>query len=131
MIKYNYRLKLFKQLCLPGDFVMKEKHIDSQSDLISMSNLAGLSYLTIRSSAYIILIRDLCIFNLKNLCQTGYINIRQKVHQCAFHFISFQCTNKKKHFLQLQPSIWPLPTQNTFLSKGPPKLCIQCHLVTP
>ena len=41
---------------MPGDFVTKVKQINSQSDLISMSNFAGPSYLTIRSSVYIILI---------------------------------------------------------------------------
>ena len=37
----------------PGDSVTKVKQINSQSDLISMSSFADLSYLTIRSSVYI------------------------------------------------------------------------------
>ena len=40
----------------PADFVPKVKQINSQSDLISMSSFAGLSYLTIRSFVSIILI---------------------------------------------------------------------------
>ena len=40
---------------IPGDFVKKVKQINNQSDLISMSSFAGPSYLTIRSSVYIIL----------------------------------------------------------------------------
>ena len=41
---------------LPGDFATKVKQINSQSDLTSMSSLASPSYLTIRSSVYMILI---------------------------------------------------------------------------
>ena len=41
---------------LSSVFVTKVKQINSQSDLISMSNFDGLSYPTIRSSVYIILI---------------------------------------------------------------------------
>ena len=75
-------------LCsLPDDFIMKVKQINSQSDLISMSSFAGLSYLTIRFSVCIILIWDPCICNLHNLCQTGPSYIRQKPHQqCALNF---------------------------------------------
>ena len=40
----------------PGDFVTKVKQINSQSDVIWMRRFAGLSYLTIRSSVYTILI---------------------------------------------------------------------------
>ena len=40
----------------PVDFVAKVKQINSQSDLISMSNSAGPSYLAIKSSVYIILV---------------------------------------------------------------------------
>ena len=40
----------------PADFFPKVKQINSQSDLISMASFAGPSYLTIRSSVYIILI---------------------------------------------------------------------------
>ena len=40
----------------PDDFITKVKQINSQSDLISMSSFAGLSYLTIRFSVCIILI---------------------------------------------------------------------------
>ena len=39
---------------VPGDCITKVKQINSQSDLISMSNFAGLSHLTIRFSVYII-----------------------------------------------------------------------------
>ena len=34
-----------------------------------------------------------------------------------------------KHFLLLQPSIRPVPAHVIFPWKGPPKLCIKCHLV--
>ena len=48
--------------CIPGDFVKKvEQILNDQSDLILMSSFAGPSYLTIRSSVYVILIRDPCI----------------------------------------------------------------------
>ena len=57
------------------------KQINNQSDLISMSGFAGLSYLTTWSSVCIILIWDLCICNLHNLCQTGYRYRRRKPHQ--------------------------------------------------
>ena len=40
----------------PGDFVTKVKQINSQSDLIWMTRFADPSYLTVRSSVYIILI---------------------------------------------------------------------------
>ena len=43
-----------KDPILPGDFATKVKQINSQSDLIWMSSFAGPSYLTIRSSVYII-----------------------------------------------------------------------------
>ena len=55
---------------IPGDFITKVKQINSQSDLISMSSFAGPSYLTTWSSICIILIWDLCICKLANLCQT-------------------------------------------------------------
>ena len=42
--------------CYPGDFVTNVTQISSQSDLISMSSFAGPSYLTIRSSVYMILV---------------------------------------------------------------------------
>ena len=61
---------------LPGDFVTKVKQINSQSDLIWMTSFGGLSYLTISSSVYIILIWDPCIFNVYNLCQTESNYIR-------------------------------------------------------
>ena len=40
----------------PGDFFTNVTQINSQSDLISMSSFAGPSYLTIRSSVYMILV---------------------------------------------------------------------------
>ena len=40
----------------PGDFVTKVKQINRQSDLIWMMSFAGLSYLTVRSFVYMILI---------------------------------------------------------------------------
>ena len=40
----------------PGDFVTKVKQINSQSDFIWMTSFDGPSYLTVRSSVYIILI---------------------------------------------------------------------------
>ena len=109
----------------PGDFVTKVKQINSQSDLIWMRSLAGPSYFTIRSSVNIILIWGPCIFNLYNLCQTGSNYIRQEPQQYALHF------NEQtiKHFLLLQPSIRPVPAQVILLWKGPPKLCIESHLV--
>ena len=60
------------------------KQINSQSVLTSMSSFAGPS--TVRSSLYIILIRDPCIFNLYNLCQTGSSYLRRKPHQYALRF---------------------------------------------
>ena len=42
---------------------------------------------------------------------------------------SFQWTNNKATLLLLQPSIRPVPAQVILLWKGPPKLCIECHLV--
>ena len=45
----------------PGDFLTKVKQIDSQSDLISMSNFASPIVIRIRSSVYIISIRGPCI----------------------------------------------------------------------
>ena len=92
-----------------------------------MSSFAGPSYLTIRSSVYIILIWDPYIFNLYNLWQTRWcIYIRRKPRQCGLHFHE-QITITR--FLLLQPSIRPVPAQVILLSKGPPKLCIECHLV--
>ena len=69
-----------------GDFLTKVKQINSQSDLISMTNFAGPSQLTISSSAYIISISDYCIFNLHNLCQTRSNYLRRKLYKCALHF---------------------------------------------
>ena len=110
----------------PGDFAKKAKQINSQSDLIWMSSFAGSSYLTIRSSVYIILIWSPYIFYLHNLWQTRCIYRRWKPRWCGLHF------NEKitrTHFLLLQPSIRPVPAQVILLWKGPPKLCIECHLV--
>ena len=71
----------------PGDFIMKVKQINSQSDLISMSSFAGLSYLTIRFSVCIILIWDPCICNLHYLYWTRSSYIRWKPQQqCALNF---------------------------------------------
>ena len=101
------------------------KQINSQSDLISMSSFASLSYLTIRSSVCIILI---CIYNLHNLCQTGSSYKSPKRHQqCVLNF-NEQIT--RVHFLLLQSSIRPIPAQIILLWKGLPKLCIECHLVS-
>ena len=111
---------------LPGDFITKVKQVNSQSDLISMSSFAGPSYLTIRSFVCIILIWDPCICNLCNLCQTGSNFTLQKPHQCALNFTG-QMT--RAHFLLLQPSIRTFPAQIILLWKGPPKLCIESHLV--
>ena len=69
-------------LFLPGSFVTKVKRINSQSDLILMSNFAGPSYFIIRTSVHIILIRDPCIFNLYNLCQT-VSKILHRMSPCA------------------------------------------------
>ena len=111
----------------PGDFVTKMKQINSQSDSFSMSSFAGLTYLTIRSSVYIISTWDPCIFNLHNLFQTWSSYIWWKPHQRALH-VNEQ-TTKTHHFLLLQPCIRPALAQVSLLCKGPPKLCIECHLV--
>ena len=113
-------------LLLPGDFITNMKQVNSQSDLISMSSFAGPSYPTLRSSFCIILIWDPCICNLYNLCQTWSNYTLQKPHQCA-HSFTEQIT--RVHFLLLQLSIWLIPAQVILLWKGPPKLCIECHLV--
>ena len=110
----------------PGDFVKNVRQINSQSDLTSMSSFAGPSYLTVRSSLYIISIWDPCIFNVYNLFQTRSIYLRRKPHQCTLHF-SEQV--RRTHFLLLQPFIRPVPAQVILLWKGPPKLFIECHLV--
>ena len=89
---------------IPDDFVTNVKQISSQSDLTSMSSFAGPSYLTVRSSLCIILIRDPCIFNLYNLCQTGSSYLRRKPHQRTLRF-NEQIT--RTHFLLLQLSIIP------------------------
>ena len=111
---------------IPGDFATKVKQINSQSGLIWMSSFAGPSYLTIRSSVYIILIWDPYISNLYNLWQTWCIYICRKPCQCGLHF-NEQIT--RTHFLSSQPSIRSAPAQVILLWKGPPKLCIECHLV--
>ena len=116
----------FESLNCPGDFVTKVKQINNQSDLISMSNFAGPSYIIIKSSVCIILIWNPFIFILHSLCQTLSNPTRRKSHQCALHF------NKqiiRTHFLLLQPSIRPVPAEAILLWKGLPKLCIECHLV--
>ena len=84
------------------------EQINSQSDFISMLNFAGLSYLTIRSSVYIILIWDSCIFNPYNLCQTGSNYTRRRPHQCALHFSKQMYYNNKSIPL---PSVRPVPAQ--------------------
>ena len=91
-----------------------------------MSNFAGPSYLTIRSSVYIILIWDPCIFNLYDLWKPESNFIRRKPHQYALHF-SEQVI--RTHFLLSQLSIRPVPAQVILLSKRLPKFCIECHLV--
>ena len=125
--KSSNKLKVStKSMCYLGDFVTLVKQINSESDLILMSTFAGPSYFTVRSSVFIILIWDPCVFNLYNLCQTGSNYVRRRLHQCAFHF-NLQIT--RTHFLLLQPSGRPVPAQIIILWKGPPKLCIECHLV--
>ena len=47
-------------------------------------------------------------------------------HQCALNFTE---QIARAHFLLLQPSIRPISAQVILLWKGPPKLCIECHLV--
>ena len=108
----------------PGDFVKKVKQINSQSDSILMSSFA---YLTIRSSVCVSLIRDPCIFNLYDVYWTWSCCVLEKLHQCALHF-NDEIT--RTNFLQLQPSIRPVPAQVTsiLLLIGPPKLCIKCYL---
>ena len=63
-----------------------ESETNQRSDLIWMSSFAGPSYLTMRSSVYIILIWDPCIFNIYNLCQIRSSCIRRKPRQCGLHF---------------------------------------------
>ena len=105
---------------------LRKSNTNSPSDLIWMSSFAGPSYLTNRSSVYIILIWDPYIFNLYNLWQTRCIYIRRKPRQCGLHF-NEQIT--RTHFLLLQPYIRPVPAQVILLWKGPSKPCIECHLV--
>ena len=69
----------------PGDFVTNVKKINSQSDLTLMSSFAGPSYLTVRSSYYVILNSDR-IFSLYNPCLTGSSYLHWKPHQCAPRF---------------------------------------------
>ena len=52
--------------------------------------------------------------------------MRRKPNQCALHFHE-QIT--RAHFFLLLSSIRPVPAQVILLWKGPPKLCIECHLV--
>ena len=108
----------------PGDFVTNVKQINSQSDLTWMSSFACPSYVTVRSSLYIILIWDTCIFNIYNLCQTGssYVPSSETSPLCNEQII-------RTHFLLLQPSVRPLPAQVVLLWKGLPKLCNECHLL--
>ena len=47
---------VFESKEVPGDFVTNMKQINGQSDLTSMSSFSSSSYLTVRSSLYIILI---------------------------------------------------------------------------
>ena len=94
---------------------MKVKQINSQSDLIWMSSFAGPSYLTIRSSVYIILIWDLYIFNLYNLWQTWCNYMRWKPTQYALH-LNERIT--RTHFFLLHPSIRPVPAQVIYCGKG-------------
>ena len=86
-----------------------------------MSSFAGPSYLTVRSSVCITLIWDSCIFNLYILCKTGSSYIRREPQQYALHFNEWT--------IQTLSSVRPVPVQVIILSKGPPKLCIECHLV--
>ena len=53
--------------------------------------------------------------------------MHRKPNQYALHF-NEQIT--RTHFFLLQPFIRPVPAQVIFLWKGPPKLCIECHLVS-
>ena len=102
----------------PGDFIAKVKQINSQSDLISMSSFADPSYLTIRPFVCIILIWYPCICNLHNLCQTES---------------SYICQKPPQQWALTLPSVTAFYQANSssscLLSKGPPKLCIEYHLV--
>ena len=42
---------------------------------------------------------------------------------------SISMNKQQKHCFLLQPSIRPVPAQVILLLNGPPKLCIECHLV--
>ena len=115
---------IFTEITQPGNFVMNVKQINSQSNLTSMTSFAGPSYLTIRSYVYIILTWDSCLPNLI------VYYILAKLHQCALHFNE---SITRTNLLQLQPSLLgqsQLKKQGSILLwKGPPKLCIECHLV--
>ena len=52
----HFLQKTFFSIFYPSDFATKVKQINSESNLIYMSSFAGPSYLTVRSSVYIILI---------------------------------------------------------------------------
>ena len=123
---------------VPGDFVPKVEQIKSHSNLISISNFASPSNLTIRSSVDIILISDPCIFNLYNLCQTGSSYVRQVPHQCPLHF---NAQTRKILFLLLQPFNRPFQLKLFYCGKGcifasnltlcPCQSSHQNHLVLP
>ena len=112
----------------PGDFATRVTEINSQSDLIWMSSFAGLSYLTIRSSNFNLssLSEFLATFNRYNIFPAEYSDIRQPANVVSVHFIQITET----HSFLLHPSIRPIPAQVISLSKGPPKLCIECRLVS-
>ena len=71
----------------PSDFATKVKEIKSQADLIWMSSFAGLSYLTIRSSVYIILMLDPYILNL---LQSLTNSVHLHTSQTSLLWTSFQ-----------------------------------------
>ena len=95
---------IFTEITQPGDFVMNVKQINSQSNLTSMTSFAGPSYLTIKSSVYIILTWDSCLPNLI------VYYILAKLHHCALHFNE---SITRTNLLQLQPSIRPVSAQVT------------------
>ena len=80
-----------------------------------MSSFACPSYLTVRSSLYIILIWDHYIFNLYSFCQTEFSYVPHKPHQCTLRF-NEQIT--KTNVLLSQPSIRPVPAPVILLSRA-------------
>ena len=110
-------------------FVTKVKQINSQSDLISMSSFAGLSYLTIRSFVYIFYV-EILVFSIFTM-STKLDPIAYFRNFTNVYFISM---NKWQELISFTYSLLLGQSQlksqvSILLWKGPPKLRIECHLV--